>query len=120
MTTPTHETNDSGFVRAEDVEQTVLRVVAKAFDHQLPKVAAEVAQNEIAAADKVREYKEDHRADRRNRNRSLTLVVALAFTFLVPWFIADVLVVPTLLKFATGISIIPDAAITLWAYVKKI
>lgn len=102
-----------------DVEQTVQRNVAKAMIHQVPNVAREIAQQEIAASVKRTLQSENKRADRRNRNRTYTLLVALFMTFAVPFIVANVLHAPAVLKYATGIAIVPDAIITLYAYWRK-
>lgn len=96
-----------------------VKVVAKAMIHQTPNVAREIAKEEIAASVKRQKNSEDGRADRRNRNRAYTLLVALVMTFAVPFLLANVLHAPGVLKYATGIAIIPDALITLWAYIRK-
>lgn len=100
-------------------QNAATELVAKAMIHQVPGIAREVAIEEIAASVKRTKQKEDKRADRRNRNRSYTLVVALVMTFAVPFLLANVLHLPSVLKYATGIAIIPDALITLYAYIRK-
>lgn len=100
-------------------EQTATRVVSKALVTQVPKMVAAIAQQVVQQNDARRQAVEDRRADRRNRNRSLTLVVALMFTFLVPYIVANVMHDVALLKYATGIAIFPDALITLYAYIKR-
>lgn len=101
------------------VQEQVQKDVAKVMIHQVPNVAREVAREEIAASVKRTLQSENHRADRRNRNRAYTLVVALVMTFAVPFILANVLHAPSVLKYATGIAIVPDAMITLWAYWRK-
>lgn len=99
-----------------------IRVVARAVDES-KRYADETA--EVTARKVVREVMaeskrdEDARADKRNRNRAYTLVVAVLMTFLVPYVVANILHDAAILKYATGIAIVPDALITLWAYVKK-
>ena len=84
---------------------------------QLNGLRVKIAQ-EVDGKDIIRQSSEDKRANRRNRNRAYTLLVALAFTFIVPVALTEFGMVG-LLKFATGISIVPDAAITAWAWIKK-
>jgi len=100
------------------IRDDVNHVVAEVMVSQVPKVAAAIAQNEIQRADARRQAIEDKRANRRNRNRSYTLVVALIFTFMVPYLVANVLHDAPLLKYAIGIAIIPDAFITLYAWIR--
>lgn len=83
------------------------------------EVAEAEEQVRLAALDAERQKLEDTRANRRNRNRCLTLVVAVIFTFAVPWFVTSVLVAPQILKYSVGIAIIPDTLITLYAYYRK-
>jgi hypothetical protein len=45
-------------------------------------------------------------------------VVALLFTFAVPYVLANVMHNAALLKYATGIAIIPDTFITLYAWAR--
>lgn len=111
--------NDGLSNAADQVAETAIRIVAKAMVREVPNVAREIAKEEIASSVKRTKGQEDHRADRRNRNRAYTLLVALVMTFLVPFLLANVLHAPAVLKYATGIAIVPDALITLWAYVRK-
>lgn len=106
-------------VTYDEVEHIAWRVTAKALQDRVPKVAASIASQVVDFKDKERQEREDLRANRRNRNRSLTLVVALLFTFAVPYIVANVIHDAPLLKYATGIAIIPDALITLYAYWRK-
>ena len=99
-------------------ERRAIRVVAKAMTHHVPGIAAEIASNAVIAGDVARQKLEDQRANRRNRNRSYTLVVALLFTFCVPYVLANVLHNVGMLKYATGIAIIPDTFITLYAWMR--
>jgi hypothetical protein len=94
-----------------EYHKTVMAEVQTALTTYVP---AAVKQSEADA-----KALEDVRANRRNRNRTYTLVVALMFTFLVPYIVANILHDASLLKYATGIAIFPDALITLWAYVRK-
>jgi hypothetical protein len=94
------------------------RILAKFIVYHLPGIVSEIASDAVIGADVSRQKTEDVRANRRNRNRSYTLVVALLFTFMVPYVVADVLQIPGLLKYATGIAIIPDTFITLYAWMK--
>ena len=87
--------------------------------NQLISQAAEVARGLIERAEDTRQRTEDVRADRRNRNRALTLVVAVAMTFIVPYVVANIIGAPGILKYSTGIAIVPDALITLYAYIRK-
>jgi hypothetical protein len=72
----------------------------------------------IQRADSERQEIEDVRANRRNRNRFLTLVVALVMGFLTPiglkW-----MGLAWLLPYAFAIILVPDAMITAWAYIKR-
>ena len=95
----------------------VRRQIADDVAEQLNGLKAQISQ-EVDGKDVIRQSSEDKRANRRNRNRAYTLLVALAFTFLVPVALTAFGMVG-LLKFATGISIVPDAAITAWAWIKK-
>ena len=101
------------------VQSQVRQDVAKVMIHQVPNVAREIAREEIAASVKRTLQSENKRADRRNRNRTYTLLVALFMTFAVPFIVANVIHAPSVLKYATGIAIIPDACITLYAYWRK-
>lgn len=102
---------------SEEVVQSI-RIVAKAMVHHVPGIAAEIASNAVIAADMERQKLEDVRANRRNRNRSYTLVVALLFTFCVPYIMANVMHNVGLLKYSTGIAIVPDTFITLYAWMR--
>ena len=108
--------SDTGKLKAF-IEQTHIRLIAKAMT-QVPGVASEVASAEIVKADKARQAFEDQRANRRNRNRSYTILVALLMTFAVPYVLADIFHAAAVLKFATGIAIVPDGFITLYAWIK--
>lgn len=97
----------------------VLAYQAEMYARFATETATTVAKREVTRALAETQATEDLRANRRNRNRTYTLIVALMFTFLVPYVVANILHDASLLKYATGIAIIPDALITLWAYVRK-
>lgn len=97
----------------------VLAFQATQYARYADETAVTCAQREVARALAATKADEDKRADRRNRNRTYTLIVALMFTFLVPFVVANIMHDVGLLKYATGIAIVPDALITLWAYVRK-
>lgn len=97
----------------------IMAVQAEHYARYADETARTIARAEIARSRAETQATEDLRANRRNRNRTYTLIVALMFTFLVPYIVANILHDASLLKYATGIAIIPDALITLWAYVRK-
>lgn len=66
-----------------------------------------------------RQVAEDTRANRRNRNRFITLLAALAMGFLIPWALAAFHASPSFQRYTFVIIIIPDAFITLYAYLRK-
>lgn len=72
----------------------------------------------IQNADDERQKIEDVRANRRNRNRFLTLLVALVMGFLTPLGL-KVMGLAWLLPYAFAIILVPDAMITAWAYIKR-
>lgn len=109
------QNNQPEWISRSDAE----RIVAKAMVHHVPGVSREIAVQEIQSSVKRSKLSEDQRADRRNRNRTMTLLVALFMTFAVPYLVANVIHAPSVLKYATGIAIVPDAMITLYAYWRK-
>jgi hypothetical protein len=70
----------------------------------------------VTRATAERQAVEDIRANRRNRNRSLTLLVALVLGFITPTLCA-VTGIPTAYGFC--MIIVPDAFITFYALVRK-
>lgn len=72
----------------------------------------------IKRAETERQQIEDLRANRRNRNRFLTLIVALVMGFLTPIGL-NAMGLVWLLPYAFAIILVPDALITAWAYVKR-
>lgn len=84
-----------------------------------PSRVEDIAKQVYADLDKQRQAKEDARAVKRNRNRINILLVALMMTFLVPFIVANVLHADSLLKYSTLIAIVPDFALTIYAYFRK-
>lgn len=80
--------------------------------------ARRLVRSEAIALAAEREARETDRANRRNRNRSLTLLVALAMGFLVPSVLLPLLPAG-FASYSFVVIIIPDALITLYAYVKR-
>jgi hypothetical protein len=113
----TIHSNGAGDLTAQ-IKSIVYSVTAKAMVDQVPKVAAEVAQNEIVKADDERQHLEDMRANKRNRNRTYTIMVALLMTFAVPYAVGNILHAPEVLRYSTGIAIFPDFLITMFAWWK--
>lgn len=103
-------------------DQDVTKLIARQADRYVgyaESVAREIAKREVNAAITERQQAEDHRAVRRNRNRSLTLFVALGMFFIVPP-IMQAVGLAAYLVYAPVIAIFPDALITLYAYIKKL
>jgi hypothetical protein len=71
----------------------------------------------IKRADSERQQIEDVRANRRNRNRFLTLLVALIMGFLTP-FGLKTMGLAWMLPYAFAIILVPDAMITAYAYIR--
>jgi hypothetical protein len=72
----------------------------------------------INRADRERQEIEDVRANRRNKNRFITLIVALIMGFLTPIGL-HAMGLAWLLPYAFAIILVPDAMITAWAYIKR-
>lgn len=113
------DSSENVVIHADDGSTVTLDMSEHAFMEAVDRDVTNRVAEAIIDADKKRQELEDQRADRRNRNRSYTLLVALVMTFFVPFVLANVLHAPQVLKYATGIAIIPDALITLWAYIRK-
>lgn len=109
--------NNSGDIDVEMVPVEVVRMMAKLRGEMESQIAKDVDFRVNANAEATKAF-EDERAIKRNRNRFYTLLVALSMTFMVPFVLAQMGLVGVL-KYATGIAIIPDAAITAWAYAKR-
>ena len=101
------------------VHKDALLAFVKQTINEAQAYAEEAAAKIVKEADQTRQAFEDIRANRRNRNRSLTLVVAVMMTFFVPWFVSTVVQDPQILRYSTGIAIIPDSLITFYAYWRK-
>lgn len=99
----------------------VTKLIAKQADRYVgyaESVAREIAKREVSNVLADRQRAEDIRANRRNRNRSLTLFVALGMFFIVPPAM-QALGLSAYLVYAPVIAIFPDALITLYAYIRK-
>lgn len=99
----------------------VMRLIAAQAEHHrryADETAHSIAQREVATVLAQRQQAEDVRANKRNRNRSLTLIVALGMFFIVPPGM-QALGLAAYLVYAPVIAIFPDALITLYAYIKK-
>lgn len=103
----------------DGLQDVTSNLTASAVNDKIPAWVRPLVRQEIDDADKRRQLLEDQRANRRNRNRSYTILVALFMTFAVPYLVANVFHAAPLLKYATGIAIIPDGLITLYAWYRK-
>lgn len=103
-------------------DSTLPEVVQSAVDRIARKEVADATSAlmyELREQDKERQETEDIRAIRRNRNRFITLVAALVMGFLVPYLFVVFSLPPSLQRYTFVITIIPDALITLYAYVRR-
>lgn len=106
-------------VKGDSPTMTVHEHALGEWANQMRAQQAVIAQDVALKHDNDRQATEDTRANRRNRNRFLTLLVAVIMTFVVPYVVANIIQQPAILKYATGIAIFPDALITAYAYWKK-
>lgn len=96
-----------------------IRVVAyqaERYARFAEQTARTIAQHEVSRATAERQAVEDMRANRRNRNRALTLLVALVLGFTTPT-LCKMFGIP--LAYAFCVVIVPDAFITFYALVRK-
>jgi hypothetical protein len=68
---------------------------------------------------KERKAEEDKRADARNRNRILSLIVVLAFELLVPMLYGYGILPSFFMKYEVLAITAPDALLTMYAYFRK-
>jgi ABC-type microcin C transport system permease subunit YejE len=125
----TSQTTTSGTVSfngkqvAQYVQQTASKLVAKVMTDQVPKVAAEVAQQEIEAADRKRQALEDIRSIHRNKNRLATLIFALFASVVITFLLSNTLkgtwVGTTFGPYSFAITILFDSTLTFWALYKR-
>lgn len=80
------------------------------------EIAHEVAQEEANKAINERQRTEDIRANRRNRNRFLTLLVALIMGFVTPTLCVFLGIA---IAYSFVVILLPDALITLYALIRK-
>lgn len=110
----TRDDAERSYVHLDTLGQWSNHIVKRAVEESI--IAAEdrriKAQTAMAVA-------EDLRADRRNRNRMMMLLVVLLMTFVVPWFVSTIINSPGLLKYSTAIAIVPDTLLTMYAAWRK-
>jgi hypothetical protein len=78
--------------------------------------ARDIARHEVTRTLAEQKAAEDARAGRRNRNRALTLLVALGMGFITPTLCAAAGIS---IAYAFTVTIFPDAIITLYAWARK-
>jgi len=116
------ETTDKTHTTPKGTKDTVVstRVLAQAINVQVPKIAAEIAQQEIESADKQRQAKEDARSIKRNKNRMYTLFFALFCSVIITYALSTALrgtyIGTTFGPYSFAITILFDSALTVWAY----
>jgi ferric-dicitrate binding protein FerR (iron transport regulator) len=91
--------------------------VGAQLEDGLGKLAEEITAD-IERKLTERKLAEDHRAGRRNRNRGLTMLIAIIGAFCVPTLIVAGGWV-FLLPYATAFTIAPDCLVTLYAWIRK-
>lgn len=80
--------------------------------------AHELITKEIKRTEEAAKTTEDFRANRRNRNRGLTMVVALIGAFGIPTALV-MAGLHMLMPYAAAFTILPDCGITIYAWIKK-
>lgn len=95
----------------------LLAFQAEQYARYADQTARTIARREVTTADAARQAVEDVRANRRNRNRFVALVVALLLGFLAPTICAF-LHIP--LQYSFCVVVLLDSIVTLYALVKHI
>jgi hypothetical protein len=91
---------------AADATETYLRAA------EVAQLAHEIAAGQIAAAKRA----EDHRANRRNRNASLTMIIALIMALWGPTLLP---MLGLSVAYASLAIIVADSIVRAWAFIKR-
>lgn len=111
-----HTESDTDNVRVSETNTTDL--VTSDVRAMIPVMVADEVRRQQSEIARAAKQSEDKRANRRNMNRLFMLIAALVWSFIAPSLMLQ-LFGPIAERFDLFVTILPDAALTVYALIRK-
>ena len=90
--------------------QTLVKYVDQRERSAVARAVEETERRRVSESE-YRALMQDRREARTARLTSVSLAMALVFTFVVPWFLATIMHASSVAKYGTGIALIPTVCV---------